>query len=91
MFERKLLSDKMKIERFTWRDDIPNIKYSGFGIEKIFDWIGKSGAIPGYNTEVWYNPIKKITIIISTNTWEGYPADALFESFVNILTPITTP
>jgi D-alanyl-D-alanine carboxypeptidase len=92
MYDCKLLSDKMKIERFTWRDaNAPNIKYSGFGIEKVFDWIGKSGSIPGYNTEVWYNPIKKITIIINTNTWEGDPADVVFESFVNILTPIAAP
>jgi D-alanyl-D-alanine carboxypeptidase len=87
MYDRKLLSDKMKSERFAWIDDIPGIKYSGFGVEKVFDWIGKSGSIFGYNSEVWYNPIKKITIIINTNSNDGMPADNVFASFIDILTP----
>ena len=87
LYDRKLLSDKMKSERFAWIDDIPGIKYSGFGVEKVFDWIGKSGSIFGYNSEVWYNPIKKITIIINTNSNDGLPADNVFASFIDILTP----
>ncbi len=87
LYERKLLSDKMKSERFAWIDDIPGIKYSGFGIEKVFDWVGKSGSIFGYNSEVWYNPVKKITIIINTNSNDGLPADNVFASFIDILTP----
>ena len=87
LYERKLLSDKMKSERFAWVDDEPGVKYSGFGIEKVFDWIGKSGSIFGYNSEAWYNPIKKITIIINTNSNDGLPADNVFLSFFNILTP----
>ncbi|MCK9424671.1 MAG: beta-lactamase family protein [Ignavibacteriaceae bacterium] len=87
LYDRKLLSDKMKSERFAWIDDIPGIKYSGFGVEKVFDWIGKSGSIFGYNSEVWYNPIKKITIIINTNSNDGMPADNVFASFIDILTP----
>ena len=87
LYDRKLLSDKMKSERFAWIDDIPGIKYSGFGVEKVFDWIGKSGSIFGYNSETWYNPIKKITIIINTNSNDGMPADNVFASFLDILTP----
>jgi len=89
LYERKLLSDKMKSERFAWVDDQdePGVKYSGFGIEKVFDWIGKSGSIYGYNSEAWYNPVKKITIIINTNSNDGMPADNVFLSFFNILTP----
>ena len=87
MYDRRLLSDKMKSERFAWIDDIPGIKYSGFGVEKVFDWIGKSGSIFGYNSETWYNPIKKITIIINTNSNDGMPADNVFASFLDILTP----
>ena len=64
LHERKLLSDKMKGERFAWvyDQDEPGIKYSGFGIEKAFDWVGKSGNIVGYNSEAWYNPIKKLQL-----------------------------
>jgi len=89
LYEGKLLSAKMKSERFAWvvDQDVPGIKFSGFGLEKVFDWVGKSGSIPGYNSEVWYNPVKKITIIVNTNSWDGLPADNVFESFVNILTP----
>lgn len=87
MYDRKLLSDKMKSERFAWIDDIPGIKYSGFGVEKVFDWIGKSGSIFGYNSEAWYNPVKKITIVINTNSNDGFPADNVFASFIAILTP----
>lgn len=87
MYEGKLLSDKMKGERFGWVVDEPGIKYIGFGVEKIFDWIGKSGSIFGYNSEAWYNPVKKITLIINTNSNDGFPADNVFASFINILTP----
>jgi len=87
MYDCKLLSDKMKSERFAWIDDEPGGKYSGFGIEKVFDWVGKAGSLPGYNSETWYNPVKKITIIINTNSWDGMPADNVFASFIDILTP----
>jgi len=86
--ERKLLSEKMKNERFAWVDsDAPGLKYSGFGLEKIFDWVGHPGAIFGYNSQLWYNPIKKITVIITTNSMEGYPTEAVIGEIINILTP----
>ena len=87
MYERNLLSSKMKSERFAWVDDIPGIKYSGFGVEKYFDWIGKSGSVFGYNSEAWYYPVKKITIIINTNSDDGLPADNVFNSFLIVLAP----
>lgn len=85
--ESKLLSAKMKIERFKWVDDTdaPGIKYSGFGLEKIKNWIGHPGSIFGYNSELWYETEKKITLIIFTNTIDGYPADALLSAFAKIL------
>ena len=89
MSERKLLSDKMKIERFTWVDgDFPGVTFSGFGLEKAYDWIGHVGSLPGYNSQLFYNPIKKITIIINTNSTDGYPASLAFGAFISILTPI---
>jgi hypothetical protein len=66
----------MKAERFGWGDADPVvIKYSGFGLEKLFDWVGHSGSLPGYNSEIFYNTVKKITIIVSANSVEGAPAD----------------
>ncbi|MCK9212646.1 MAG: beta-lactamase family protein [Ignavibacteriaceae bacterium] len=86
--ERKLLSEKMKNERFAWVDsDVPGLKYSGFGLEKILDWVGHPGAIFGYNSQIWYNPIKKITVILTTNSIEGYPTEQVIGEIINILTP----
>ena len=86
--ERKLLSDKMKSVRYAWIDgDIHGVTYSGFGLEKAWDWIGKTGAIMGYNSQLFYNPIKKITILINTNSMDGYPASSTFAAFANILAP----
>jgi D-alanyl-D-alanine carboxypeptidase len=87
--ERNLLSAKTKTERTAWiTSTFPGID-EGFGLEKYSDWVGKDGAIPGYNTELWYYPGKNITLIISSNSWDGdpQPALALFYSFVDILTP----
>ncbi|MFA6979977.1 MAG: serine hydrolase domain-containing protein [Ignavibacteriaceae bacterium] len=87
--ERKLLSDKMKSVRYAWVDgDFPGVTSSGFGLEKAWDWIGHVGSIPGYNSQLFYNPIKKITIIINTNSMDGYPASSTFTAIASILTPI---
>ena len=86
--EANLLSEKMKSERFAWVDsDVPGLKYSGFGLEKILDWVGHPGAIFGYNSQLWYNPIKKITVIVTTNSMEGYPTESVIGEIINILTP----
>ena len=85
--ERKLLSDKMKAERYAWvNSDEPNIS-SGFGLDKIFDWVGHPGTIYGYNTEVYFNSEKKITVIIMANSIEGEPAGNILFSIMQILTP----
>jgi len=55
----------------------------------MFDWIGHSGVIIGYNTQAWYNPAKKITIILYTNSYDSHTADSIFMAFFHILTPMT--
>lgn len=86
--ERNLLSNKMKNERIAWiATTFPGFD-SGFGLEKYSDWVGKDGSILGYNSELWYNPGKKITLIVSSNSWDGDPALTTFFSFVDILTPV---
>ena len=83
--ERNLLSSKMKNERIEWiTTTFPGVD-SGFGLEKYHDWVGKDGSIPGYNTELWYHPGKKITLIISANSWDGDPAYEALSSLTDIL------
>jgi hypothetical protein len=52
---------------------------------KFRDWIGHSGVIEGYNTQIYYNTAKEITIITSTNTQDKYPAEAVFHFFADII------
>ena len=84
--ECKLLSDNMKSVRYTWVDgDFKGITFSGFGLEKAYDWIGHVGSIPGYNSQLFYNPKKKIILIINANSMDGYPASLTFALFMDIL------
>jgi len=79
-----LLSETMKTERFNFGSH----NY-GFCVESINykndQWIGHPGTIPGYNTQVWYNPAKKISIVINSNTDDNFPAQTLLIAYVIIL------
>jgi len=74
-----LLSEKMKAERFNFRDDY------GFCLEKAGDWVGHPGTIRGYNSHVLYNTAKKITLIIVVNQDSGSPVEAFSAAFRSIL------
>ncbi len=79
-----LLSDSMKNERFSFG------QYDyGFCVElcryKEDHWIGHPGVIPGYNTQVWYNPARKITLIVTSNTEVGLPAQTLMIEYIILL------
>ncbi len=78
--EGQLLSDNMKTERFKWVDD-----HYGFGIMKAGDWVGHPGTIPGYNSHVFYNSKKKITLIILANTDTNLPVEYFSDAFRKIL------
>jgi D-alanyl-D-alanine carboxypeptidase len=65
----------------------PGVYLYGFGLMKFKNWIGHSGIISGYNSQVYYNPVNKITIIVYTNTDDQTPAYDLFYLFGNILAP----
>lgn len=79
-----LLSKTMKAERF----DFGTNKY-GFCVESVNykndHWIGHPGSIPGYNTQVWYNPAKKITMVINSNTVAEFPAQTLLIAYIILL------
>lgn len=85
LYERKLLSANSKAERFQF--GVPGSGY-GFGVERILDWSGHSGGIIGCNSMVFYQGIKKITLIIHTNSLDDQPAGYAFEVFGEILDSI---
>jgi D-alanyl-D-alanine carboxypeptidase len=78
--EGKLLSEQMKLERFNWVED-----HYGFCVMKVNDWVGHPGTIFGYNSHVFYNSVKKITLIIFANTDTGFPVEYFSDAFRNIL------
>jgi D-alanyl-D-alanine carboxypeptidase len=82
LYERKLLSDNSKIERFQF--GVEGSGY-GFGVEKIGDFAGHSGGILGWNTMVFYDGIKKITIITHANSLDEQPAGYAFGEFAKAL------
>ncbi len=85
--ERNLLSATTKEERIKWVDEGNGKSFYGFGLMKINGWIGHSGIISGYNSQVYYYPEKKITILVYTNCEDGEPAAMALMEFMKILTP----
>ena len=79
--ERKLLSNNTKAERFLKGE---NSSYS-FGLDSMGDWVGHSGGIFGWNTMVYYNTIKKVSIVVHTNTVEKTPVGEAFNEFGKII------
>lgn len=83
-----LLSDAMKAEQMNFGAD-----GYGFGMERVRYkndiWVGHPGIIPGYNTQVWYNPQRKISMVVNANTNDGTPAEALFVTFLILITDLT--
>ncbi|MCX6175509.1 MAG: serine hydrolase [Ignavibacteriales bacterium] len=88
IYERNLLSTSTKNERFQWVDqDGAGVLFYGFGLEKLNGWIGHPGIIEGYNSQIFYHPDKKITIIISANSDDDTPAMQALNQFAGILVP----
>jgi D-alanyl-D-alanine carboxypeptidase len=75
-----LLSASSKAERFAW---IGN--HYGFCVMKAGDWIGHPGTIYGYNSHVFYNTVKNITMIVLTNTDSNTPVESFSDAFRKIL------
>ena len=88
IYQRNLLSTVTKGERFKWVDqDGGGVSFYGFGLEKINGWIGHPGIIEGYNSQIFYQPEKRITIIVSANSDDGQPAYQALSQFAGILAP----
>jgi D-alanyl-D-alanine carboxypeptidase len=75
-----MLSERMKAERFNWVYD-----HYGFCVMKAGDWVGHPGTMFGYNSHVFYNTVKHISMVILTNTDSGTPVENFSEAFRNIL------
>ncbi|MFA6979978.1 MAG: serine hydrolase domain-containing protein [Ignavibacteriaceae bacterium] len=80
--EMKLLSASAKLERF--KIGSPEAHY-GFGLELYGNLVGHAGAIVGYNSMVYSDGVRKITIITHVNTFEDNPAGFAFVEFAKIL------
>ncbi|MCX6238151.1 MAG: serine hydrolase [Bacteroidia bacterium] len=80
--EMKLLSASAKLERF--KIGSPEAHY-GFGLELYGNLVGHAGAILGYNSMVYSDGVRKITIITHVNTFEDNPAGFAFVEFAKIL------
>jgi len=78
--EGTLLSEQMKAERFKWVDN-----HYGFCVMKAGDWVGHPGTMFGYNSHVFYNTVKKITVVILTNMDSGTPVEYFSQEFRKIL------
>jgi D-alanyl-D-alanine carboxypeptidase len=78
--EGRLLSEQTKAERFKWVDD-----HYGFCVMKAGNWIGHPGTIFGYNSHVFYNTEKKISMVILVNMDTGTPVEYFSDSFRTIL------
>jgi D-alanyl-D-alanine carboxypeptidase len=80
--EGNLLSANSKNERFLM--GATDSGY-GFGVEMIKDLFGHSGGILGWNSMVFYDKTKKITIITHANSLDDQPASSAFAEFAKAL------
>lgn len=80
--EGNLLSATSKNERYLM--GVAGSGY-GFGVEMIMDLFGHSGGITGWNSMVFYDKTKKITIITHTNSIDDQPAGYAFQQFAKVL------
>lgn len=92
LVKEKLSSAKIRNEHFRWVDTgQPHLRY-GIGVAKLGNFIGHDGAIPGYNSAMFYLPSEDITIIVLLNNFaDTNVATLLFMEIAKILTPAEAP
>ena len=69
----QLISPAMQNERLKWisMPEFGNFASYGLGILKIGDFIGHTGADPGYNSAMYYLPEKDAVIVVLFNYCSG--------------------
>jgi len=89
-----LLSREMQAERLKWVTYAENRRY-GLGIGYDNGWLGHIGALPGYNTSVFYLPEKDAALVVLTNSDiaanDDNPAPAIFKALTRVVTPDNVP
>ena len=83
-------SSNYQNERLTYIEAAPGVLY-GFGIGELNGWIGHNGALPGYNSELFYFPPKDAVIIVHVNSDINTPAHSVIKAITRILTPDNIP
>ena len=88
----RLLSAKMQRERLHWAPNPHDRnKYYGLGIMRFGEFLGHDGAMPGYESLVYYLPSRKATIVVLMNGMRGSKlsssAEQIFEGIVQLLMP----
>jgi len=78
---------KMRLERMV--SMVPGKDYFkyGMGMFLISGFIGHNGSIPGYNTLMVSDPVRKCTIVILFNTQAAVSQDKLFGQIAKVLYP----
>lgn len=74
----QLLSPGMHRQQLAWVD-IPGTRGQaryGLGIEYQFGWLGHGGANVGYQSEMWYYPVKDSTVVVMMNKLSSDGSDA---------------
>ncbi len=78
------MQEKRLSEHFTAEDDI--ISY-GLGIKRFGSFYGHTGALPGYQTNIWHSKEKDATIVICFNCtlYPNNPFTALTVNFIKTM------
>jgi D-alanyl-D-alanine carboxypeptidase len=98
-----LLHPAQQRQRFTLNPyaGIPTHGLTGYGlgVAEEAGFMGHSGGIPGFNTEMWYLPAAHATVVVMANSFNDFgaqsvqlaPANSLFQRIVQIAFPAQYP
>jgi len=88
-----LISEQAQKDRLTTvPTDRADTRY-GLALMKVGDWIGHEGNAYGYSTAVFYNPLRRTSIVVIMNSeTAGQPlATSAFKQFAGIVFPGSVP
>lgn len=96
--EGKLISPEMHKQQLIWVD-VPGgrgqIKY-GLGMENLFGWLGHNGSNTGWQSDMYYLPDEKATVVVlmnkeSSDGSDGLAAQQAFAGPADIVVPGSIP
>jgi D-alanyl-D-alanine carboxypeptidase len=99
-----LLGAAQQRERLTWNPyaALPThgLTQYGLGVAQLVGFLGHSGGLPGFNTEMWYLPTTHATVVVMANSdnsitvppqQELDPANLLLQRIVQVVFPAQYP